>query len=153
MSKFIYAALGALLFAQTSHANKHVCVQPLYVAGGEVVTLVGILNRTKEWGPPNFGESPQTDAKIEMWSVALPNAISFSVQESGQQSMIRPKRIQITVSPSRISRTQLLALSEHVVSVKGRLWPATSAGDYTSITIDPIEVESSVGKSSEVMCF
>jgi hypothetical protein len=110
-------------------------------ANGETIELSGVLHRKVFWGPPNFGENPETDSKFALWIISLSKPLVIR----------EPAKIQ-GIFPSSVSEIKLFAgttmfkskllrpLEGKLVVVTGKLWLGITPGD-SPISIDMKTVE------------
>lgn len=94
--------------------------------GPSVVELRGRLTIVKKFGPPNFGESPQTDQKLEVPLLSLATAVDLcpDPRDSAETETIHGvKEIQLNFEQSSSIPTTLLNMN---VEVAGTLYPAVS---------------------------
>jgi hypothetical protein len=147
--RFFSAALSFIFSCGAcSWADAKDCQFPIEFSEGQVISLVGILNQSKEWGPPNFGENPQSDSKIDVWFLAPPNDTTFKAH----QVELKVDRIQLSRVASVLDEKQLASMRGRIVQVKGSLSSASSPGDYTSVVILPKTIELFSGNDAKAVC-
>jgi hypothetical protein len=105
------------------------------LANGETIELSGVLHRQIHWGPPNFGEDPETDSKFVAWIIALSKPLV--IQERSQ--VIQPSVSEITIFSFSytgvVDTERLQPLDGKLVVVTGRLWPGTTPADVTPVIL------------------
>ena len=133
--RFILAI--ALTFSQIGLSAAATCVAPV-LRDRVTLEIAGVLHGVEEWGPPNFGEHPETDSRWRAWIIDLPTplAISGGVEFHGKQ-WTSVSQIQIKMLAHVGSDNALLAPYEgKLVGVTGKLFPATVISDVTPVGID-----------------
>jgi len=114
----------------------HQCENARVAGDQSDVKISGRLIRRVVWGPPNFGEHPDTDKKLIVWIVRLDYPLHVLANgDIGQQpKAIIVKNIQIK---RRLATAQGYddLLSRHVVVV-GRLLSQVEYDDETPVVID-----------------
>jgi hypothetical protein len=108
------------------------CVAPV-PRDGATLEITGVLHSVGKWGPPNFGEQPETDSRWTAWIIDLPTplVISGGVKFDGK---LRPavSQIQIKMLLSGLSDNALLSPCESkLVVVRGMLFHAAVVSDVT----------------------
>lgn len=102
---------------------------------GKIVVLRGVLDTVHTFGPPNYGENPETDAKVIYFTVNLRKPISIrgNPNDEFNRDTIRGiSRIQIKLYESE----KLLEVLGKRIKVKGKLWRQSVGSDYTGAVID-----------------
>lgn len=147
----MFLAVPILLAMNSAVASAHdLCNTPITTEKGLGVEMIGILNKSKEWGPPNFGQTPNTDSKVEIFTISPPINQEFNMQASDGAHEILVNKIKITSNGT--DRKLLDKLVGRVIRASGRLWPATTSGDYTPIVLDASSIKEFRGDDSEVKC-
>jgi hypothetical protein len=102
---------------------------------GEAIEFSGILHHEERWGPPNFGENPETDSKFTAWivSVGTPIPVQGGAEFDGK-TLHAISEIQIIVPPFTF-RQVLQSLDGKMVVVTGELWNATVQGDVRPVNV------------------
>jgi uncharacterized protein DUF4431 len=98
-----------------------------------VVRLVGRLITEPHYGPPNFGETPDEDEKLDIPVLQLAHAVDVcgeSASEIDQDTVRNVENVQIVAS-----RIKLKAFAGQDVTVTGRLYEALAANHYTKVLI------------------
>ena len=97
----------------------------------ESIELSGVLHRQIRWGPPNYGENPETDSTFIAWIISLskPLVIQGGVQIGDKSQNYSVSEIAlISYSYKVVFDTELLQhLDGKLVLVTGKLWPATTS--------------------------
>jgi hypothetical protein len=95
----------------------------------ESIELSGVLHRQVRWGPPNFGDNPETDSTFIAWIISLsePLAVHGGVQIGGKYQPSVSEIALISYSYKvAFDIERLQALDGKLVVVTGKLWPATT---------------------------
>jgi hypothetical protein len=99
-------------------------------ANGETIELSGVLHRKVFWGPPNFGENPETDSKFALWIISLSKPLV--ILEGAQiQGTFPPSvsEIKLSAGTTMFKSKLLRPLDGKLVVVTGRLWLGITPGD------------------------
>lgn len=94
------------------------------------VELRGTLMPTVRYGPPNYGENPNTDAKLIVPVLRLWEPIS-TCKDSIADSLRGVREVQVKFSPAN----QAAAFYRQSVRVKGTIGPAALGSDFTPIVL------------------
>jgi hypothetical protein len=106
------------------------------VSAGDKVTISGVLRSEKEWGPPYWGERPETDLRWTAWIIDtddvihLVNAVVVNGQSNKEVSKVQIKPLFI-----ESQATLLPPLQGRRIVTTGKLWPATTASDVTPMVL------------------
>jgi hypothetical protein len=115
------------------------CVAPV-LRDRATMEIAGVLHGVVEWGPPNFGEHPESDSRWTAWIIDLPAplAISGGVMFGGKLwTTVSQIQIKMLASVHEGSDNALLLPYEgKLVAVTGKLFPATVISDVTPVGID-----------------
>jgi hypothetical protein len=105
-------------------------------ANGETVELSGFFHSDVIWGPPNFGEEPQTDSQFVAWFIALsePLVVQGGVEILGNYYS-SVSEIKLSSDFTAYKDKLLEPLLGKLVVVTGKLWRGTVEGDVTPIVI------------------
>ena len=125
------------LVACSSEARELKCSSTT-IDDGQSVVIVGKLKKEVHWGPPSFGESPNTDSKFTAWII---EKMQSYVRNTGKP--IRRMQIQASGKSARLT-----PLDGKVVVAQGKLWSATSQGDVTPVILVATKVEEYKGTLS-----
>ena len=103
------------------------------------VTLSGLLATRKRWGPPGWGESPRSDARVTILVLRLPNAITVKPTADAEaknsfslETVRHVREIQLYVKDHAAG----LKLARQRATVEGILNERIVGGDYTPVTMD-----------------
>jgi hypothetical protein len=105
-------------------------------ANGEAIELSGVLHRKTFWGPPNFGDNPETDSKFALWIISLRKPLV--ILEGAQIQGIFPpsvSEIKLAADTTMFKSKLLRPLDGKLVVVTGKLWLGITSGD-APIAID-----------------
>lgn len=114
-------------------ATQTPCSDMLHADEKTLTVLYGTPHREVHWGPPNFGENPETDSKFEVWVLSLdhPVLVAGWHDDSGKNAR-KVTHIQITDEDLPVS-VELLA-GDHV-RVEGRLEESAEPAEVTEFTL------------------
>lgn len=135
---------GAFVAFLMTHAG--VCVAASCTEGvrpnGEVIEFSGILHSDEQWGPPNFGENPETDSKFTAWIISVnpPIPIKGGVR-FGEETWNTATKIQISIGTMGLDRKFLAPLDGKMVVATGNLWDATAPADVTPVVLSLAKLE------------
>ncbi len=102
---------------------------------GQTVELSGILHQQVQWGPPNFGENPQTDKKFTAWIITMTPPLPVQSGANIDASPLAVSKLQLSIDPTSFRIDTLPALDGKMVIATGKLWNATSQGDVTPVVL------------------
>jgi len=112
----------------------------LVADAGLQTEICGILRRELRWGPPNFGEKPESDSKFDAWIVNLEKPVQVDLgAELGKRHVEMLSHIQVTLPTAQ--QPVLDSLEGTEVFATGRLWTATSQGDVTPAVLAVTKIE------------
>jgi hypothetical protein len=136
MSRRLILAL-ALVLSHAGFCVAATCVAPVPRDDARL-QITGVLFSVEKWGPPNFGEQPETDARWTAWIIRLPDPLRISggARFAGK---LWPavSEIQIKMLLHVGSSNALLSPYEgKLVVVTGKLFEATVISDVTPEVID-----------------
>lgn len=116
-------------------------------ANRDFIELSGVLHRQVRWGPPNFGENPETDSTFIAWIISLGEPLvvqgGVQIEDKSQPSVSEIALISYSYKvPFDVERLQ--SLDGKLILVTGKLWPATTPELGTPIilrtkTIEPTD--------------
>jgi hypothetical protein len=98
----------------------------------EIVGLRGILQIRVFFGPPNFGENPNTDSRETQAGLFLDKAIC-TVKEEGSDDTNEANQIELTLVPNQKVRLSNLAGKKVIVS--GKLFGALTGHHHTPLLL------------------
>lgn len=127
-------------FAEEFDRAMSPCPDPLKISGGEWAELVGAVERSLAWGPPNFGEDPANDQRIDIWTISLAKPLRVTDPQSPSQ-MVTTNKIQIVRLRNIAGHVDIAAFESQRVAVQGKLWRASSSGDQTPVVLSPEAIE------------
>ncbi|UXI68898.1 hypothetical protein [Tahibacter amnicola] len=127
-------ALG--LAAASTPAAASECAAPLQVDRGTIVAVTGVLQRDIHWGPPNFGENPESDARFDAWILVVSPELDVRLSDPAKgPERQRLSRLQLSVAPEIASRAELLRRVGQSVRASGKLWSASTPGDVLPVVM------------------
>jgi hypothetical protein len=131
MSRRLILAL-VLILSHAGFCLAATCVAPV-PRDGSRLEITGVLFSVEKWGPPNFGERPETDARWTAWIIHLsaPLRIAGGARFAGK---VWPtvSEIQVKMLLNELSDNALLSPYEgSLVVVKGDLFEASVISDVT----------------------
>lgn len=128
-------AICALIITHTSICCAATCAKGVQ-SNGQTIEFSGILHQEIRWGPPNFGENPQTDSQFTVWIVSVSNPIVVQGGvEIGGKSQSSVSEIQLSIDPTTFRADSLQPLVGKLIVATGRLWAGTSQGDVTPVVL------------------
>ncbi len=137
-SVFVVVVLSLLAICYEGHART-----ADLTTGSLPTEICGALRHETDWGPPNFGEHPETDSKFTVWLVFLKRQIIVDLgKELGTEHQQAVSEIQLRVDQTN---QKLLAavkrLDGSLVIASGLLWTAITPADVTPavLTLGKIE--------------
>lgn len=107
------------------------------------IALQGKLKSVEKYGAPNYGESPQTDQKVQILVLKLKTPIQIKgdpQSASNQESLTDIKEIQVLCSNKDQKCTELQGKN---VSVTGSLFQAVSGHHYTKVLLNLKSIQAS----------
>lgn len=102
-----------------------------------VVQLAGTLRVVPEFGPPNFGEDPETDKRVQIPILVLSDPINVkenAARNVDYEALENVSEIQLVFSTR--DRPAYSHLVGHTVVVTGKLFHAQTAHHYTPLLMD-----------------
>ena len=150
MKNILSSVLGLSLFTCICACGASVCKSAPH-SNGQTIAISGTLHKEIHWGPPNFGENPNTDSKYSAWilHVDVPfKAVQDSKTGSGKE--VDVSDIQLELSDT-FSAAQIATLEEKHIAVEGRLWSATGPADVKDFNIAVKKASPSTDKV-EISC-
>lgn len=97
----------------------------------QIVTFKGKIAYEKFYGPPNFGETPETDQKVEVPILRTEHPVDIENTVSGGLSSIKGQRkIQLIIRKKKLKKHDLC------VEVTGTLFEAVNGHHHTSVLLD-----------------
>ena len=99
-----------------------------------VVELEGRLTTKTFFGPPNFGENPETDSKEECWILSLDRPISVRAK-TGSDPIFWPSADNVPELQLVLEGTHRKLIGKRVL-VKGTLFPADNGHHHTAVLLD-----------------
>jgi hypothetical protein len=128
--------LGAMIVAYICACSASPCTSIPSSNGRDIIRTSGVLHKEIHWGPPNFGENPNTDSKFTAWVLHID--LPFKVKNNSidkQKNEIVVKDIQLETS-NVITSNKIAEFENKHIIVEGRLWTASTPGDVTDFNID-----------------
>jgi hypothetical protein len=99
------------------------------------VTLTGTVRLEQHFGPPNFGENPRTDQRVQVAILVLDAPVDV------EGNRVAPGQPPLdTTTYRRVQRVQLIGanaatLNGRHVSASGKLFEKIAAGQYTDVLL------------------
>jgi hypothetical protein len=134
MRSILTAIAFILLTAEVAQAQSPLCLpyEP------ETVVLTGTVQRVLAYGPPNFGETPDRDAKEIFYSLQLTAPICVAGgDDPDQPAEPAIRQMQIAFINLPFDRT----LPGHRVRIIGTLFHAMTGHHHTKVLISPDRIE------------
>jgi hypothetical protein len=134
MRRLLGLSILLALYPLACHAES--CANGV-LANGETVELSGVLHHQVHWGPPNFGDEPETDSTFIAWIISLSKPLV--IQERSQ--VIEPSVSEITLfsfsqtGTGAFDTKRLQSLDGKLIVATGKLWPATDPTDVTPVIL------------------
>jgi len=127
----------ALILSQVGICIAGTCVAPVK-RDGATLEIAGVLHSVEKWGPPNFGEQPETDSRWTAWIIGLPAPLPISGgAKFAGKLWPAVSEIQIKMLLHVGSDNALLSPYEgRLVVVTGKLFEASVISDVTPEVID-----------------
>ncbi len=129
---------GAPLFPYTfSHAMPD---GYWYEYEGSGISLIGVIDEVTRYGPPNYGENPETDQKLTYYYLKLETPIN--VRGNPDSSLNRDtltgvKLIQLVTLPhENLKGIELKQYLGRRVEICGKLFQAHSGRHFTPVVMD-----------------
>lgn len=100
-----------------------------------VVELVGVLRLTQQFGPPNFGETPETDSVISVPFLTLTTPINVrgdSTATVNDETHEQVAEIQLVLSPE----SDLSSLVDQRVAVTGALFQKHTGHHFADVLMN-----------------
>ncbi|MFA5859956.1 MAG: DUF4431 domain-containing protein [Elusimicrobiota bacterium] len=100
----------------------------------EIVELRGALEEADEYGPPNYGENPETDTKVKYHVIKLEKPINVmpnSKNKFDSETVVNIERIQIATSEYQ----RVKQLINKKILIKGTLFHSITSHHYTDVLI------------------
>lgn len=110
------------------------CTAMLHADEETLTILYGTPHSEIHWGPPNFGENPESDSQFEAWILSLDHAITVAGwhDDTGADPK-KATQIQLLGGSLRASSIAILAGTH--VRVEGKLEESTEPGEVTEFTL------------------
>lgn len=106
-----------------------------------VVTLKGYLVKKQYYGAPNYGETPEQDAKVDSWLLFLSPPINIRAGEGNnghEAADVRLLQLDADGKDAKALRKQFQEWLGHEVLVTGTLWTPNTGwywvGDVLEVT-------------------
>lgn len=143
MSKLNFVSLVSILLLGTA-CNAQVsagagCAKPPLTGGANVAVVSGVLHKEEHWGPPNFGEKPETDSKFHAFVLELDHPLSVTEdKEFGSGKTSEVKKLQLHIPANQIA----FAASNEGRRIKatGTLGVATAPADVIPKNMQASEI-------------
>jgi hypothetical protein len=121
--------------------------QQLQKPENQIVRLDGTIKLIHDFGPPGYGEDPKHDTHVSYWALVVPVPVNvpctptkpeFAADECGPAKAL--KLFFLGDELKKLSEMPAAKWSGHLVSVKGKLHRADTAGEMTPIYMDVVEI-------------
>jgi hypothetical protein len=106
--------------------------------GGSPVTLSGEVKLQTFFGPPNYGENPDTDSRETQAILLLEKPICVEANPTDYEEAEQNQR-EITLVP--LGKENLKNYNEKQITVKGRLYHAHTGHHHTPVLIKIMHIE------------
>lgn len=135
-SKFSWLLLGMVFVLACE--NKEISAKPNVVFYEPAkIELIGTLKHDVKYGPPNYGENPETDEKIDVYSIVLSEAISVEGSAKSELNSETVENItEIQLLLSKDGRASAATFVDNKVVVKGSLSHGVSGHHFTDVVLD-----------------
>ena len=134
--RHILSALATLVSITQARAQQ----QPVLRYEPAVVELSGTVKLERHYGPPNFGESPRTDAVYTVPILVLKTPVTVQA-DSPSPRMPVPVNSQTFHNVTRMQlifgtpSTNIAGLHDEPVTVTGTLFQKITGGHYTDVLV------------------
>lgn len=98
----------------------------------EVVMLRGELRREERWGPPNYGETPDQDAKMAVWLLRLPEPITAGTPATVSEVNTKPV---LDVTEVQLHFSEGVAPDPGPIEVQAKLGVRMTGADYLGVVL------------------
>lgn len=135
LTTLILTLLISLASVGPTHAQRFLSYEP------EVVELAGQLVLQSKYGPPNFGEQPNTDQKVSVPVLLLRDRVSvLGDQGDGHnaKTVYGVRQVQLAFKSSETSHKTLIGKQ---VVVTGSLFHAHTGHHYTNVVLNVQSIE------------
>lgn len=135
MRKKIFVLLVSLFAAFFVSQKLFACSDDTVDADQSVETVLhGILRSKVIWGPPNFGETPNSDRKEIVWYIILEDPIKFIYKKDREivSEYLKEIRVYFQTVDGSYDLNKYVNLS---VRLTGDVWSSTSEGDVTPVVM------------------
>ena len=105
---------------------------------GDPVILSGIVTNRTFYGPPNYGENPDTDSRETQGILVLSKPICVDKNPNGYDEAEK-NQLEVTLVPN--SKTNLKDYLGKQVTVHGKLFHAFTGHHHTPVLIEIISIE------------
>jgi hypothetical protein len=125
----------AMLLARAAAAQEEAVLR----SEPEVVTLRGFIVNKRFYGPPNHGEEPHSDRKVQNWLLILnePITIRFAAEEDGAYEVATGVR-RMTLSPDKkgVEKALTRYLGQEVTVTGTLITPFNRSFHWASVRMD-----------------
>lgn len=146
LKTLIPTLLVAFACAGSTHAQRFLSYEP------DVVELDGRLVIQSKYGPPNFGQKPKTDQKVQVPILLLSQhvVVQGDVGDDKQpQTAHNVRQIQLAFAGNETSHKELIGKP---VVVTGTLFRAHTGHHYTEVVLNVQSIESKPAGYQFVVC-
>ena len=131
MTNLKRACIFLYFFLLLSIAHAH-CISASYDSKPLPVILSGYLVSEKDWGPPNFGDSPKTDSKFSVLLLKLDKPVTTCATDDNSSRALDC----VQVFPMNCGHIAASMLYSQHVTIAGILGVASSPYEVTALTVD-----------------
>lgn len=125
----IYFCLSCCLLLGMANAD---CIDASYDSKPLPTAFSGYFINEKDWGPPNFGESPRTDSKFTVLLLKLDKPVTACATADSPSEVLDC----VQVFPMGCGSISTSTLYGQHVTVSGTLGVASSPYEVTTLTMD-----------------
>jgi hypothetical protein len=119
---------------------------------GQIIELSGVLHSDVYWGPPNFGENPETDSTFTAWTISLSEPLFIiGGAQIGDEFEPSVSDIQLGIPLEMVNSEHLRLLDRKLVVATGKLWRGIAQGDVLPIGLD-IETAEALKPTDHTIC-
>lgn len=119
-----------------TNANTQASADECFRYEPAIVDLKGTMIKSIEYGPPNYGEDPEHDAKMEVVEIELDKAVNVCRDPASNvntENVVDIKKIQLIFLTGDESWRELVG---HRVVATGSLSAAVSGHHFTSVVLN-----------------
>lgn len=111
---------------------QQLCVNPPSADGVDSIRVSGVVQISQQWGPPNFGETPNLDTHFDAYIMTLDHPLVVREDRIlGNGEIIEVKSIQLFSNCN-----SLVGIRDKHLILEGKLSVAVTPAEITRITMD-----------------